>query len=88
MISTNAFSFQCDTTYYVSGAVSDDDYVAHWYLQNNLFRGGSFTCSINHSGNGTSGMAYDNLFDRTAISGGGSAFTNGYNAYVTTSIRL
>jgi hypothetical protein len=68
--------------------LSDDDYVAHWYLLNNLFRGGSFTCSINHSGDGTSGMAYDNLFDRTAISGGGATFTNGYNAYVTNCTRF
>jgi hypothetical protein len=67
--------------------LTDDDYVAHWYLQNNLFRGGSLSYSINHSGDGTSGMAYDNLFDRTAIGGSGT-FTNGYNAYVTNCSKL
>ena len=65
-----------------SVSLADDDYVAYWYLYNNLFRGGSLSYTINHVSDSTTGIAYDNVFDRTAICGSG-IFANGYNGYVT-----
>jgi len=67
----------------VTVSFNDDEDIGHWYLQNNLFRGGSLSYRMNYFPNGTRGLAYDNLFDRTAISTGNGTFTNGYNAYVT-----
>jgi hypothetical protein len=66
---------------------SDDDGV-QWYLFNNLFYGG--TLSYRERGSSLVLLAYDNLFDSTAISKGSSSsdFTHDYNGYVTNKNRL
>ena len=72
----------------VTVSFNDDEDIGHWYLQNNLFRGGSLSYRMNYFPNGTRGLAYDNVFDRTTISSGNGTFTNGYNAYITNCSKL
>lgn len=71
---------------YVS--LEDNGYDKEWYLYNNLFYGG--TLFYKAQADSPVLLAYDNLFDRTTITRGGTGeyFTHDYNGYITNQTRL
>jgi len=72
----------------VSVTLRDLDGDPEWNLYNNLFHGG--TLYYRARGDDPTLRAYDNCFDRTTITRGGSSesFTHDYNGYITGQDRL
>ncbi len=66
-------------------SLTDNHHTDTWYLYNNLFKGGKL--SITRQGtSGTICLTYDNLFDKTSLSGSPSAYD--YNGFVTNMNRF